>query len=323
MQVSEVSEEELLRRITPLLPAGEHTLLGPGDDAAVLAAPDGRFVVTTDVLVAGRDFRDDWTTAADVGWRATAANVADLAAMGAVPTALVTALVLPASTAVDWVIDLARGLGEACRQWRLGAVGGDLSGGDVAMVAITAHGDLQGRQPLRRSTARPGDVLAHAGVLGDSAAGLALLAGEHRVTSAAGTRALAGFRRPQPPVSAGAAAARAGATAMMDVSDGLLRDAGRLAAASGVHLDLDPAVLAGDCSALADLAQLCGADPLAWVLTGGEDHGLLATFGPDQDLPAPFRRIGTVTDGSGPVTYGGSAPSVSGTGWDHFRPDQV
>lgn len=318
MQVSEVSEEELLARITPLLPRGAQTLLGAGDDAAVVAAPDSRFVVTVDVLVAGRDFRDDWTTAADIGWRATAANVADVAAMGAVPTALVTALVLPASTAVDWVVDLATGLGEACTQWRVGAVGGDLSGGDQTMVAITAHGDLQGREPVLRSTARAGDVLAHAGVLGSSAAGLALLAGGHETATAAAQQALAGFRRPQPPVLAGVAAARAGATAMMDVSDGLLRDAGRIAGASGVHLDLDPAALTGDVAGLADLAAVCGADPLSWVLTGGEDHGLLATFAPDTALPEPFRVLGAVREGPPQVTYGGGRPPVSGTGWDHF-----
>ncbi|WP_147916718.1 thiamine-phosphate kinase [Ruania zhangjianzhongii] len=323
MQVSEVSEEELLARITPLLPRGGHTLLGTGDDAAVVAAPDGRFVVTTDVLVAGRDFRDDWTTGADVGWRATAANVADVAAMGGLPTALVTALVLPASTAVDWVIDLATGLGEACTQWRVGAVGGDLSGGDQPMIAITAHGDLQGRDPVLRSTARPGDQLAHAGVLGSSAAGWALLAGGHDARTAAGRQALAGFRRPQPPVTAGVAAAQAGATAMMDVSDGLLRDAGRIARASEVSLDLDPTALAGDVAALADLAALCHSDPLAWVLTGGEDHGLLATFPPGASLPEPFRPIGTVRGGPGQVTYGGQRPPVSGTGWDHFRSDQM
>lgn len=323
MRVSDVSEEELLAQITPLLPRGGHTVLGAGDDAAVVAAPDSRFVVTTDALVAGRDFRDDWTSGADVGWRATAANVADVAAMGARPTALVTALVLPASTAVDWVIDLATGLGEACAHWQLGAVGGDLSGGEQTMVAITAHGDLQGRDPVLRSTARPGDVLAHAGVLGVSAAGWALLAGGYDGASTAGRRALAGFRRPRPPVPAGVAAAQAGATAMMDVSDGLLRDGGRMARASGMHLNLDPAALATDSADLAELATLCRTDSLAWVLTGGEDHGLLATFPPGVALPAPFRVIGTVHEGPAQVTYGGAQPPVSGIGWDHFRPDQM
>ena len=318
MRVADIAEEELLARITPLLPRGHATLLGPGDDAAVVAA-EGAFVVTTDVLVAGRHFREDWTSGADVGWRAVAANVADVAAMGAVPTALVTALVLPASTAVDWVLDLATGLGEACTHWRAGAVGGDLSSGDVLTVAITAHGDLHGNDPVLRSTARPGDQIAHAGVLGRSASGWALLAaGQQDGTAPGVAEALAAFRRPQPPVAAGARAAVCGATAMMDVSDGLLRDAGRMARASGVHLDLDPDALAEDVAALAAVAEQRGADPLAWVLTGGEDHGLLATFPAGAPLPAPFRAIGTVAAGPAQVTYGGRPPDVPGTGWDHF-----
>lgn len=318
MRVADISEEELLARITPLLPRGHATLLGPGDDAAVVAA-EGAFVVTTDVLVAGRHFRDDWTSGADVGWRAVAANVADVAAMGAVPTALVTALVLPASTAVDWVLDLATGLGEACTHWRAGAVGGDLSSGDVLTVAITAHGDLHGHHPVLRSTARPGDQIAHAGVLGRSAAGWALLAaGQQEATAPGVAEALAAFRRPRPPVAAGALAAACGATAMMDVSDGLLRDAGRMAHASGVHLDLDPAALAGDVADLAQVAEMCDIDPLTWVLTGGEDHGLLATFPAGTHPPEPFRAIGSVATGPAQVTYSGQPPSVPGTGWDHF-----
>ncbi|WP_277050970.1 thiamine-phosphate kinase [Ruania albidiflava] len=321
MRVSDISEEDLLARITPLLPLGSATLVGPGDDAAVVAAAGGAYVVTTDVLVAGRHFREDWTSGVDVGWRAVAANVADVAAMGAVPTALVTSLVLPASTAVDWVLELARGLGEACTHWGAGAVGGDLSSGDVLTVAVTAHGDLQGRAPVLRSNARPGDVLAHAGVLGRSAAGWALLAADQQAATVPGAAtAVQGFRRPQPPVAAGARAAEAGATAMMDVSDGLLRDADRMARASGVHLDLDPRALAGATVELADLAQLCAIDPLAWVLTGGEDHGLLATFPAGTALPEPFRPIGTVAAGTAQVTYGGRAPDVPGTGWDHFSP---
>src|SRR5699024_11574970 len=116
--------------------------------------------------------------------------------------------------------------------------------------------------------------------------------GQQDGTAPGVAEALAAFRRPQPPVAAGARAAVCGATAMMDVSDGLLRDAGRMARASGVHLDLDPDALAEDVAALAAVAEQRGADPLAWVLTGGADHGLLATFPAGAPLPAPFREIG-------------------------------
>jgi thiamine-monophosphate kinase len=319
--VADLAEEELLARIFPHLPLGAGTLLGPGDDAAVVAAPDGRFVVSTDVLVEDRHFRRAWSTGEDVGHRAAAQNLADVAAMGARPTALVVSLVVPGDLPVTWVEGLARGLGEACGAAGAGVVGGDLSGGPAIVVAVTVHGDLDGRDPVRRDGARPGDVLALAGTLGRSAAGLALLdAGTPQVDPAA----VAVYRRPQPPLAAGPLAAAAGATAMLDVSDGLLRDAGRLARASGVGIDVDGSALPEDLAAVAGAAQVLGVDPLAWVLTGGEDHGLLATF-PPEAVPTGFRVIGRVLrrdehDGPGVRVDGRPAAEVvGGIGWDHFH----
>ncbi|WP_188522780.1 thiamine-phosphate kinase [Isoptericola cucumis] len=341
MRVCDLSETELLDRIFPLLPPGRATLLGPGDDAAVVAAPDGRFVVTTDVLVEDRHFRRRWSSGYDVGVRAAVQNLADVAAMGAVPTALVVSLVVPGTAELSWVTGLARGLAEACAPVGATVVGGDLSGGDSLVVAVTAHGDLEGRDPVTRSGARAGDVVAHAGVLGVSAAGLALLDAGAAAPGAGAPGAggptasfVAGYLRPGSPLAAGPAAASAGATAMLDVSDGLLRDAGRLARASGVVLDLRAAALGPDLAALAPAARALGAGAdgggdawtgmeRAWVLSGGEDHGLLATFPPDAPLPAGFRPIGTVRapDGSPHddvrVTVDGAAPST-GPGWDHF-----
>lgn len=333
--VRDLSETELLDRIFPLLPAGRATLLGPGDDAAVVGAPDGRFVVTTDVLVEDRHFRRRWSSGYDVGVRAAVQNLADVAAMGAVPTALVVSLVVPGTTEVAWVTGLARGLAAASAPVGAAVVGGDLSGGGSLVVAVTAHGDLAGRAPVTRSGARPGDVVAHAGVLGVSAAGLALLdAGVAQpVDGVPGplAAAVAGYLRPGSPLVAGPAAAAAGATAMLDVSDGLLRDAGRLARASGVVADLEAAALARDADALAPAATALGVGAGAafdWVLSGGEDHGLLATFPPGSTLPEGFRTVGTVrragdgdptgADGEEPrVTVDGVAPTV-GPGWDHF-----
>ncbi|GAB2458252.1 thiamine-phosphate kinase [Xylanimonas ulmi] len=337
-RVRDLDESGLLARIFPLLPAGGATIIGPGDDAAVVAAPDGRYVVSTDVLVEDRHFRRRWSTGYDVGVRAAAQNLADVAAMGGRPTALVVALVVPGDTEVAWVEGLSRGLADACAVTGAAVVGGDLSGGEMLMVSVAVHGDLGGRAPVLRSGARPGDVVAHAGVLGHSAAGLALLeAGVARPDDGAGSgapdaapsgagepiaRFVAGFLRPAPPLEAGPAAAVAGATAMLDVSDGLLRDAGRIALASGVVLDIEAAALAGDRRALASAAAALGDDgaPLRWALSGGEDHGLLATFPPAAALPAGFRRIGSVraTDGAPGVTLDGATPPV-GPGWDHFR----
>ncbi|ACQ79853.1 thiamine-monophosphate kinase [Beutenbergia cavernae DSM 12333] len=325
--VGDLDETGLLELITRRLPHASHTLLGPGDDAAVVAAPDGRVVVTTDVLVEDHHFRRVWSSGADVGWRAAMQNLADVAAMGARPTGLVVALVLPAATPVGWVTAVADGLAQACGPHDVGVVGGDLSAGERIVVAVTAFGDLAGHPPVRRDGARPGDVVVLAGGLGRSAAGLALLEAARREDGAPDLEALDddpcvhAYRRPDPPLTAGARAALAGATSLLDVSDGLVRDAGRLAAASGVVVDLDSAALVGDHDALAPTADALGARAWDWVLGGGEDHALLGTFPPDAAVPEDFRRIGTVhpaDDGAPGVRVDGSPAPVAG--WDHFGP---
>ncbi|WP_432488857.1 thiamine-phosphate kinase [Kineococcus sp. SYSU DK018] len=320
MRVRDLDEAELLARVLPLLPT--RALLGPGDDAAVVAAPDARVVATTDVLVEGRDFRRDWSSGADVGWKAVAQNVADVAAMGATCSGLLLALGLPGDLGVAWVEDFAAGAAEACRALGAVVVGGDLSGAGEVVVAVTALGDLAGRAPVLRSGARPGDVVALTGRPGRSAAGLDLLRAGRLEGPAPVADLLAAHRRPVPPVSLGPAAAAAGASALMDVSDGLLRDAGRIAAASGVRLDLHVAGTAlGESAAALAAATGAGADVAgAWVLTGGEDHGLLACFPPGAEPPEGFRAVGRVEPaGEHPVLVDGRPWSGPGLGWDHFR----
>lgn len=314
LTVADLGEDALLARVFPLLPRGDATLLGPGDDAAVVAARES-VVVTTDVLVEEQHFRLPWSAGADVGARAAAQNLADVVAMGARPTALVVALVMPGGLAVDWVLDLARGLARACAPHGVGVVGGDLSAGDRVAVSVTALGALDGRAPVRRDGAGPGDVVAHAGVCGRSAAGYAALVagiGERH------PELVAAYRVPEPPLAAGVVAAEAGATAMLDVSDGLLRDAGRLARASGVVLDLaDPAAWPGDDLAVLDrVAADLGVSAREWMLTGGEDHGLLATF--PGTVPPPFRVIGRVRDDQEPGVRVDGATLETSPGWDHF-----
>src|SRR5690606_10424082 len=238
--VADLSETELIARFTPLLPRGRATVVPTGDDAAVVAAPDGRFVVSTDVLVEDHHFRRGWGSARDVGARAAAQNLADVVAMGAVPTSMVVGTVLPPTTPLEWVLDLARGLADVCAPLGVGVDGGDLSAGEQVVVAVTVHGDLEGRAPVLRSGARPGDVVAHAGAIGRATAGYAVLATGSTSDDPEAAVAVGAFLRPTPPYALGPAAAEAGATAMMDVSDGLLRDAGRMARASGVGLVLDP-----------------------------------------------------------------------------------
>lgn len=320
LTLGDLGEAGVLARVFPRLPAPAAALVGPGDDAAVVTTADGRVVVTTDQMTEGRDWRGDWSTGFDVGWKSAAQSLADVAAMGAVPTALVVSLTAPASTPLVWVEQLADGLAAACARTGAGVVGGDLSDGDVIAVAVTALGDLQGRPAVLRSGAEPGHVAALAGRVGWSAAGLDLLRAGRRSAAPALVDA---HLRPEPPYDAGPAAAVAGATAMLDVSDGLLRDAGRIATASGVSVDLDLVVM----RALAeDLVAAAGAldDPersLRWVLTGGEDHPLLATF-PSGRVPPPYRVVGAVLSRTADeVLVSGRPPAElvgPGTGWDHY-----
>jgi thiamine-monophosphate kinase len=182
------------------------------------------------------------------------------------------------------------------------------------MVSITALGDLQGRGPVTRSGARPGDKIAVTGWLGWSAAGLTVLSRGFRSPRAF----VEAHRRPEPPYQAGPAAAELGATSMIDVSDGLVADLGHVAAASGVHLDLRAADF--DVPAqMADIGQAVGVDPIVWVLSGGEDHALAATFPPEVQLPSRWRVVGEVLGSAqgGAVTVDGAAWERT-AGWDHF-----
>ena len=309
--VGEVGEDELLAMVFPILTAAGESgdvAVGPGDDAAVLTLGAGGLVATTDAVVHGRDWRDDWSTGMDVGAKVAAQNLADVAAMGARPVALLVTLVMAASTEVAWVLDLARGLATgACP-----VVGGDLSSAPegVLTVSVTALGALDGRTPVLRSGARVGDVVAVAGTLGRSGAGLVLL---ETGRPEADPELVAVHRRPTPPIALGPVASSAGATSMVDLSDGLLRDASRVAAASGVCLDLAWVALAADAARLDAAVGTEGARDC--VLGGGEEHSLLATFPSGSAVPEGFRVIGEVRAGSGVALDG--IPQQP-RGWDHF-----
>ncbi|HVK26444.1 MAG TPA: AIR synthase related protein, partial [Actinokineospora sp.] len=173
--VADVGEFGLIRRVTDGRTQPKPTLLGPGDDAAVVAASDGRVVASTDVLVDGVHFRLDWSTPDQVGRKAVAVNLADIAAMGAVPTAVLVGLACPASTPVQVIDELSAGMWAEAARAKIGVVGGDMAAADTMVISITALGDLQGRKPVTRGGALPGDIVAVAGKLGWSAAGLAVL----------------------------------------------------------------------------------------------------------------------------------------------------
>ena len=306
-------EFELIDSITAHFAQHKGVLLGPGDDAAVLAVPDGRVAASTDMLVENVHFRSAWTAPHDLGRRAAAQNFADIAAMGGVPTALLVAVGAPADTDQDWFDQLAAGFETECALVGASVIGGDLAKSDRIVIGVTVLGDLEGRAPITRAGAQIGDVVAVAGRFGWSAAGL--LAYERGIDVDPEVRAA--YRVPTPPYAAGPAAAHAGATAMIDTSDGLVADAAHIADASGVTIALDATALAADQPVLA-ASQLLGIPVLELILGGGEDHALLATFPPDTPIPAAFRSIGRVeARGPADVLVDGR-PYEGSRGWTHF-----
>ena len=313
--VGDLGEFGVIHRISGRLPRTAAVLLGPRDDAAVLSAPDGRVVVSTDLLIEGRHFRRDWSSGYDIGRKAAAQNLSDIVAMGADPTALVVGLGLPADVPAEWLDALTDGFRDECDMVGATVAGGDIARSETVVLGVTALGDLAGRPPVVRSGARPGDVVAVAGRLGHAAAGLALLGAGVTDGPPDLVALLEAHRRPLPPYVCGPQAALLGATAMLDVSDGLLQDLGHVADASGVAVALDAAALPVP-EALSAAARRLGADPLEWVLTGGDDHALAATFPPEVPLPSEWARVGVVTEGRG-VRVDGQTRTQGG--WDHFR----
>lgn len=319
--VAELGEIQALKLAVEKFVSVPTTLVGSGDDAAVIAVSDGRFVVTTDTMVENHDFKHEFSSGFDLGFKAVASNVADVAAMGAKPIALVVGMVVPTDTKQSWLEDFARGLQAGCSQLapECGIVGGDLAAGSEMVIAVTAHGHLEGRDPVLRSGARVGDVLAVAGTLGRAACGLDLLMHEDHTLADSYPEHVAVQLRPTPSVQAGIEAA-ATATAMLDISDGLSLDATRIAKASGVSLNLLSQRLFGFEAVLELAAQSLTSrgervySEKHWVLHGGEDHSLLATF-PADKVAKGFRIIGEVVqNGSHPLLLDGV--ELKPRGWD-------
>ena len=287
--LGEVGEFGLIDRLTSGLTSNQHVILGPGDDTAIVSAPDGRTLVTVDILIEGRHFRRDWSTPVDIGRKAAAASLADIAAMGGTATALVIAFAAPSDLPAAWAMQCMSGMSEEAALVGASIVGGDISAADSIVISVTALGDLAEATPVLRSGAKPGDRIAVAGRVGWSAAGLAVLSRGFR-----SPRVLVNAHRfPEPPYAAGPLAAKSGATAMIDVSDGLIADARHVAEASGVVMSLTSSSLEVP-EEMRATAAAYNVDPRLWLLTGGEDHALLATFGGRRKLPAGFTQIGVV-----------------------------
>lgn len=313
------SEDELIAAIRKVLSGtGPDVVVGPGDDAAVLARPSGELVLSADVLVESVHFDLAITSARDLGYKAIAVNVSDLAAMAASPRSALVTLALPVSTEDAWVMELFGGMREACDEHALWLVGGDLSRGPAVSISVSVTGEVVPGRAITRAGAHRGDTVVVTGRLGASAAGLRIaLEGRAPSTDLDRTLLRAHFR-PVARVGEGAALAAAGATAMMDVSDGLALDLSRLCAASGVG-----ARLVVESLPLAEGASLDDA------LSGGEDYELIATLPDPAAVQAaraslaatfgvPLTAIGEITPAGLTAVTGGRETPLEAKGWDHF-----
>jgi thiamine-monophosphate kinase len=310
-----MNEFEVIRRISGLLPQAPPEVLVPvGDDCAVLRLGDRTWAAASDMLVSGHHFKD-WAEPEDVGYKAVAVNVSDVAAMGGTPRFVLTSGGAPDP---ETTLRCMRGVLEACEAFGVYPLGGDTTRAGALTVDIAILGELS-TPPVLRSGARPGDLLAVTGELGASTAGLLILE-----SGASGQeRLVRKHLRPEPRMEAGRAAARLGAGAMIDLSDGLASDARHICERSGVgcRLDLDLLPVAGDTR---EFVKSLGRDPEALAATGGEDYELLISA-PEQVLDTlagkvevPITRIGEVTGDPEVVFLRGGEVVEHLSGWDHF-----
>ncbi|MDN6358595.1 thiamine-phosphate kinase [Yaniella sp.] len=294
-------------------------VLGPGDDAAIIPAPRGNFVISTDAMNEGHHFLRHWPSGIiddgySTGWKLVAQNISDMNAMGAVTSAINISLAMPKDTTAAWVSRFGQGIANACRYLNAGQTiisGGDLTRADTISVVITATGNLVGEPTLRTANHDvEGFNLIHTGNVGASAAGLAVaLHGNAHDLSRDELRMLRLFLRPRPHLAAGPAVAGQ-VSAMMDISDSVLTDADRLASANNLYAAIDHGWAEVQAAQLRPVADRYAVDPRDWVLTGGEDYGLLAVQRPDLKVPPGWHVIGKLS------RKPQDRPTV--TGWDHF-----
>jgi thiamine-monophosphate kinase len=313
--VGELGEFALIETLIGGLTSTPGVLIGPGDDAAAIAT-SGTLLSSVDVLVEGVHFRRDWAEAGDVGRKSVAVNVADIEAMGGRAMGILVGFSSPGDLPVAWAREFAAGLQTECAAAGVALLGGDVTRARDVTVAVTVLGVTDGVEPVRRGGAQPGDVVALIGRVGWAGAGFLVLSRGFRSPRAV----VDAYRVPQVRYGAGGVAARAGAHAMIDVSDGLLADLGHVAAASGVEIDLRRDAFDVP-EALHAVAAATNTDPYSLILTGGEDHALAATFAASSPLPEGWFPIGSVrTPGvDGPRVLVDGVTWESATGFDHFR----
>jgi thiamine-monophosphate kinase len=322
VNLSDLGEFGFLDRMRDWVGPGS-ALVGVGDDAAVVRlAGGGTVVATTDALVEGVHFRLDWSSPSDVGYKAVAVNVSDLAAMGAEARWVLLSLCAPAGATEELLRGLYAGMGEACDEYKVELIGGDTVRADTLTLAVTAIGELDG-DPLRRSGAKAGDSLAVTGPLGRAAAGVNLLLSQNpkKVSPEDAIACMDAHRRPAARVPEGRSLQRAGVHAAMDVSDGLASDLRRLCEASGVgaELDLHRLPVAEEARRIGEAR---GWDVLQMVLGGGEDLELLVALPREmlETIDLDLIEIGRVVEDEGVwLVHNGEREDLPPTGYDHFR----
>lgn len=331
----ELSEDGLVAAIRTVL-SGETSgvIVGLGDDAAVVEPGTGSSVLTTDLLVDGVHFERGSTSARDLGAKAIAVNVSDIAAMGASPRYALASLALPSDIEAAWVVELYGGMRAACDEYALALVGGDLSRAERLVISVVVLGEVSRGRAVTREGARAGDAIVVTGSLGAAAAGLALSRAPAPVLLAAlsagwARELLDALARPAARVGEGVTLAQCGATAMMDLSDGLAKDLSRLCIASGVGARVRLADVPIP-EAVRAAAEAFAVDPLDLAISGGEDYELLATIAPTEVDGARERlrdrfglaltQVGDIVEGQGLVAVDahGAESTMEPKGWDHF-----
>ncbi|HET9250365.1 MAG TPA: thiamine-phosphate kinase [Actinomycetota bacterium] len=317
----DLTEDRLIDAVRRVLsPSDPRVVVGPGDDAAVVTSGSGEQVLTTDALVEGVHFRRELTTPRDLGYKAVAVNVSDLAAMAASPRFALCALTLTDGIEAAWVVELAGGMRECCDEFALSLVGGNLARGRDVTIVVTATGEVVPGRAVRRDGARPGHRVAVTGSLGGAAAGRRVAS--QRSWTDDERDALRRWMRPTPRVGEAAILAANGVAAMIDVSDGLTIDLARLCDASGTGVRLHRDRVPVHPVATRDEA-----------LGGGEDYELLAAL-PDgaaveraraeliERFGVSLTEIGTIIE-EGLVEVGddGAEGPLRIEGWDHFSMD--
>ena len=308
--VGELGEFALIDLVAGQLGTSPLVLLGPGDDAAHVATGPSGTLISTDLLIEGRHFRRDWSSAYEIGRKAAACNMSDINAMGGTATALTVGFGAPADLPVEWAVEMIRGFEEEASSVGAHVVGGDVTASDSIVLGISVIGEAD--RIVRRDGTSPGDLVAVIGRMGLAGAGFAALNRGFRSPKAA----VDAHRIPAPPYEAGPLAAAAGASAMTDISDGLLADLGHVASASGVAIDIDPTAFR-IAEAVGTVAEALQIDPLTFVLSGGDDYGLAATFAPGTAIPEGWTIVGSAGAGAGVTVAGAAFDGASGH--QHWR----